>query len=332
MRSGRFMLSDFATNFLSPPILLFILGLGATLLRSDLEIPPSAAKALSLFLLFAIGFKGGVSLAQSGLGGGVGTTMLAAIVASMIVPVWTFFTLRRRFGPANAAALAATYGSVSAVTFITATSFLYQNGVPYSGHMVAAMALMESPAIIVGVALARRFAPPTPDRPRATTIDWRHLGRDAVLNGSVFLLLGSLVIGFVCGPVRAAPLKPFIDTLFPGLLALFLLDMGIVAARRLTELRQVGAPALAFALLAPLVNAAIGISLASLLGLPHGDALLFVILCASASYIAVPAALRIALPEANAGVYVTLSLAVTFPFNILLGLPLYDRIIAALLS
>ncbi len=323
------MLSDFATNFLSPPVLLFILGLAATLLRSDLEIPPPAAKALSLFLLFAIGFKGGVSLAQSGLGGGVATTMLAAMLAATIVPFWTFFALRKRFGTTDAAALAATYGSVSAVTFITATSFLSQNGVPYSGHMVAAMALMESPAIIVGVALARRFAPPTPDRPRPT-VDWRHLGRDAVLNGSVFLLLGSLLIGFVCGPVRAAPIKPFIDVLFPGLLALFLLDMGIVAARRLTELREVGAPALAFALISPLVNSLLGLGLAALLGLPHGDALLLVVLCASASYIAVPAALRIALPEANAGVYVTLSLAVTFPFNILFGIPLYDRLVALL--
>jgi hypothetical protein len=325
------MLADFANNLLSAPILLFILGLGATLLRSDLEIPPPAAKTLSLFLLFAIGFKGGVSLAQSGLGGGVATTMLAAVAAAMVVPVWTFFVLRRRFGAADAAGLAATYGSVSAVTFITATGFLTQHGVAYSGHMVAAMALMESPAIILGVVLARRFAARADDSGGAA-IDWRHLGRDALLNGSVFLLLGSLLIGFFCGPVRAAPLKPFIDTLFPGLLALFLLDMGIVAARRLGDLRKVGGAALAFAFCAPPINAAIGLGLAALLGLPHGDALLLVVLCASASYIAVPAALRIALPEANPGIYVTLSLALTFPFNIVLGLPVYDRAVAALLG
>lgn len=324
-------LSDFATNLLSPPILLFLLGLVATLLRSDLEIPAAAAKTLSLFLLFAIGFKGGVSLAHSGLGGGVAATMLAAITASLLVPLWTFFALRRRFGSADAAALAATYGSVSAVTFITATGYLSQHGIEYSGHMVAAMALMESPAIIAGVVLARRFADPAPGG-GSPSIDWRHLGRDALLNGSVFLLLGSLLIGFVCGPARAAPLKPFIDTLFPGLLALFLLDMGIVAARRLGDLRKVGGAAFAFALLAPLVNAAVGLALAALLGLPHGDAALLVVLCASASYIAVPAALRIALPEANPGVYVTLSLAVTFPFNILVGLPLYERAAAGLLG
>jgi hypothetical protein len=316
-------LSDFATNLLSAPILLFVLGLSATLLRSDLEIPPAAAKTLSLFLLFAIGFKGGVSLAQSGLGGDVASTMLAALAASVLVPLWTFFALRGRFGAADAAALAATYGSVSAVTFITASAFLSQRGVAYSGHMVAAMALMESPAIIAGVVLARRFAARAPGTPKPV-IDWGHLGRDALLNGSVFLLLGSLLIGFVCGPVRAAPLKPFIDTLFPGLLSLFLLDMGIVAARRLGDLRKVGGTALAFAFLAPLLNAALGLGLAALLGLPRGDALLLVVLCASASYIA--------LPEANPGVYVTLSLALTFPFNILVGLPLYDRAVAMMLG
>ena len=324
-------LSDFATNLLSAPILLFVLGLSATLLRSDLEIPPAAAKTLSLFLLFAIGFKGGVSLAQSGLGAEVASTMLAALAASVLVPLWTFFALRGRFGAADAAALAATYGSVSAVTFITASAFLSQRGVAYSGHMVAAMALMESPAIIAGVVLARRFAARAPGTPKPV-IDWGHLGRDALLNGSVFLLLGSLLIGFVCGPVRAAPLKPFIDTLFPGLLSLFLLDMGVVAARRLGDLRKVGGTALAFAFLAPLLNAALGLGLAALLGLPRGDALLLVVLCASASYIAVPAALRIALPEANPGVYVTLSLALTFPFNILAGLPLYDRAVAMMLG
>jgi hypothetical protein len=322
--------TDLATNLLSPPILLFLLGFAAALLRSDLEIPPAAAKTLSLFLLFAIGFKGGVSLAQSGLGPEVIATLGAAAFASVAVPLWTFFTLRRRLGAADAAGIAATYGSVSAVTFITATGYLTLHDIPYSGHLVAAMALMESPAILVGVMLARRFATGTdPDAPRPS-VDWRHLGRDALLNGSVFLLLGSLLIGLVCGPVRAAPLKPFIDTLFPGLLALFLLDLGILAARRLGALRRLGAPIAAFAFIAPLINATLGLALAALLGLARGDAFLLVTLCASASYIAVPAALRIALPEANPGVYVTLSLALTFPFNILLGLPLYATAVSFL--
>lgn len=324
--------ADLAANLLSPPILLFLLGFAATLLRSDLEIPPAAAKTLSIFLLFAIGFKGGVSLAQSGLGSEVLATLGAAAFASVAVPVWTFFALRRRLGAADAAGIAASYGSVSAVTFITATSYLTQNNIAYSGHMVAAMALMESPAILIGVVLARRFTENSGRDGSRPVIDWRHLGRDALLNGSVFLLLGSLLIGFICGPVRAAPLKPFIDTLFPGLLAPFLLDLGILAARRLGDLRRLGAPVVIFAFLSPLINSALGLGLAVLLGLPRGDAFLLITLCASASYIAVPAALRIALPEANPGVYVTLSLALTFPFNILLGLPLYAAAVTTLLS
>lgn len=246
--------NELLSGLLSPPILLFLLGLGATLLRSDLEIPPVAARTLSLFLLFAIGMKGGVSLAQSGLGHDVLATLGAAAAAAVIVPVWTFFALRRRFGSANAAGVAATYGSVSAVTFITACGFLTQRDVAFSGYMVAAMALMESPAIIVGVILARRFGHRAAGSDAAPRIAWAHLGRDALLNGSVFLLLGSLLIGLACGPIHSAPLKPFIDTLFPGLLALFLLDMGIVAGRRLSELRALGGGAVAFALFAPVVR------------------------------------------------------------------------------
>lgn len=315
-------LSDLAANLVSPAILCFLLGLAAAWVRSDLEFPPALSKTLSLFLLFALGYKGGLALAQSGLGLSVFLPLLAAIGAAVLVPLWIFFALRRRVGIANAAAVAATYGSVSAVTFITATAYLTQRDIAYSGHMVAAMALMESPAIIIGVLLARRYAG---EAGGAAAIDWRHLGRDAFLNGSVFLLLGSLAIGFVCGPSRSATLFPFIDTLFPGVLALFLLDLGTVAGRRLGELRAVAGRVGAFAFVAALVNAGLGLTLAALLGLERGDAFLLVVLCASASYIAAPAALRVALPQANPGLYVTLSLAVTFPFNILVGLPLYDR-------
>jgi hypothetical protein len=317
--------ADLAANLLTPPILLFLLGLTATLLRSDLEIPAQVSKTLSLFLLAAIGFKGGASLAESGFTVTVSSTLLAAMAAAVIVPLWTFFALRGRLGATDAAAVAATYGSVSAVTFITAASFLSARGIPFSGHMVAAMALMESPAIVIGVLLARRFGPNS-----AAGINWSHLARDAFLNGSVVLLLGCLVIGYICGPVGGASFMPFIKTLFPGLLAFFLLDMGLVAAKRLGELRHVGLSAVSFAVLAPPINAALGLALATLLGLAHGDALLLVMLCASASYIAVPAALRIALPEANPGLYVTLSLAVTFPLNIIFGLPLYDWAVGCL--
>ena len=319
-------LADLAANLLTPPILFFLLGLIATLVRSDLEVPAQVSKTLSLFLLAAIGFKGGVSLAESGFTAAVSSTLLAAIAASVIVPLWTFFALRARLGATDAAAVAATYGSVSAVTFITAASFLTSRDIPFSGHMVAAMALMESPAIVIGVLLARRFG-----QKADTGINWSHLARDAFLNGSVVLLLGSLVIGYVCGPVGGADFMPFIKTLFPGLLAFFLLDMGLIAAKRLGDLRKVGLTAVTYAVLAPPINATLGLALAALLNLPPGDALLLVILCASASYIAVPAALRIALPEANPGIYVTLSLAVTFPLNIVLGLPLYHWAVTTLL-
>lgn len=317
-------IADLAANLLTPPILLFALGLAAAWLRSDLEIPAPAAKTLSLFLLFAIGLKGGVSLAEGGAGPEVLSSMGAALLGSLIVPLWVFFALRTRFGSADAAGLAAAYGSVSAVTFITATGFLAQRGEAYSGHMVAALALMESPAIILGVALARRGT--------AAGANWKHLGRDAVLNGSVFLLLGSLLVGVLCGPARAEPLKPFINTLFPGLLAMFLLDMGLAAAKRVRDLRAVGRPALVFGLVAPPVNAALGLGLAVLFGLSPADGFLLIVLVASASYIAVPAALRMALPEANPGIYVTLSLAVTFPFNILVGLPIYYQLATSCLG
>jgi uncharacterized protein len=319
--------ADLAANLLSPPILFFLLGLAATLVRSDLEIPPQVSKALSLFLLASIGFKGGVSLSESGLGSDVVATLLAAMAASVIVPVWTFFALRARLGATDAAAVAATYGSVSAVTFITASAFLTSRDITFSGHMVAAMALMESPAIVIGVLLARRFNPASGGH-----VNWNHLGRDAFLNGSVFLLLGSLFIGYVCGPERGTTFMPFITSLFPGLLVFFLLDMGIVAGRRLGDLRAVGPSAVGFALLAPLINSALGLGLSSLLGLSHGDALLLTVLCASASYIAVPAALRIALPEANPSLYVTLSLAVTFPLNIIIGIPLYDLAVTRIIG
>lgn len=316
-------------NFLSPPILFFLLGLSATLVRSDLELPSPLPKILSLYLLLAIGFKGGAELAQSGLSTQVALTLGAAILTALIVPVYSFYLLRLKLDAPNAAAIAATYGSVSAVTFITAAAFLDATKTPYSGHMVAAMALMESPAIIIGVLFARLAS-----RSSGTeATDWGHLLRDAFLNGSVFLLLGSLLVGAITGnQPGAAALKPFTQHLFPGVLALFLLDMGIVAARRLGDLRRAGLFLAAFAVLIPLANAALGLAASHLLGLAHGDAFLFVILCASASYIAVPVALRVAVPEANPSIYVTMALALTFPFNLLLGLPLYQFAVSAVIG
>ena len=321
-------------NFLSPPILFFFLGLLAVLVRSDLEIPQPIPKFLSLYLMLAIGFRGGVELGHSAPGGQVLLTLGAAIAMAALVPVYCFWILRRRLDVYNAAAIAATYGSISAVTFVTATAFLERAGIPYGGYMVAAMALMESPAIVVAVILARlALRKPGPDGAApATTLEggWSHLLRDAFFNSSVFLILGSLLVGLITGERGQTALHPFTNELFSGILCFFLLDMGIVAARRLRDLRTSGGFLLGFAILVPLLNALLGIGLSRLLGLGTGDALLLTILCASASYIAVPAAMRLALPEANPSLSLPLALAVTFPLNITLGMPLYLALIQRL--
>ncbi len=310
-----------ASTILNPAVLFFFLGILAVLARSDLEIPQSISKLMSLYLLLAIGFKGGVELSHSSLGAEIGLTLLAAVAMSALVPVYTFFVLRRMVPVHDAAAIAATYGSISAVTFITAIGFLQSLDIGSSGYLVAAMALMESPAIIVGLVLFRFFI--ADKDAEAGEFPWGRVIREACFNGSVFLILGSLLIGLVTTDAHAASLAPFTEELFKGVLTLFLLDMGLIAGRRLAALREAGAQLVLFALLIPLVNAGLGIALTVLLGLGIGDALLFTVLCASASYIAVPAAMRLSIPQANASLYVTLSLAVTFPFNIVIGLPLY---------
>ncbi len=306
------------SNLLNPPVLFFFLGMLACVIGSDLEIPQPLPKFFSLYLLLSIGFKGGVELHKSGLTPQVTWTLAAAVFMAVAVPLWTFFILRRKLDVNNAAAVAATYGSISAVTFIAATSFLGQLGITSGGHMVAAMALMESPAIIVGIAFARWLG-----KGNGTAFSWSHLLRDAFANGSVLVLTGALVIGLLTGESGGKALAPFTNDIFRGMLCLFLLDMGIVSARRLGSIRQLGIFPIAFATLVPLVNAAAAIALAHFIDLGRGDALLLTVLCASASYIAVPAAMRLAVPEANPGLYVTMSLAITFPFNIILGLPLY---------
>ena len=315
------------SNLLNPPVLFFFLGMLAFAVGSDLEIPQPLPKFFSLYLLLSIGFKGGVELNKSGLTAEVGWTLAAAMLMAVLVPAWTFLVLRRKLDVNNAAAVAATYGSISAVTFIAATSFLTQLNIKSGGHMVAAMALMESPAIIVGIALARWLG-----KKDGSTFSWPHLMRDAFANGSVLVLCGALIIGVLTGESGGKALAPFTSDIFRGMLCLFLLDMGLVSARRLGGIRQLGAFPVAFATLVPLVNAAAAIGIAHLLGLGRGDALLFTVLCASASYIAVPAAMRLAVPESNPGLYVTMSLALTFPFNIIIGLPLYLSVINRLWS
>ncbi|MBD2100460.1 sodium-dependent bicarbonate transport family permease [Leptolyngbya sp. FACHB-261] len=308
-----------ASNILNPPILFFFLGMLAVLLKSDLEIPQPLPKLFSLYLLFAIGFKGGVELVKSGISQEVSLTLVAAIIMACVVPIYTFFILKLRLDIYNAAAIAATYGSISAVTFITAGAFLDKLGIEFDGYMVAALALMESPAIIVGLILVKLATSDQDDR----EFSWPEVLQEAFLNGSVFLLVGSLVIGMLTGENGWRTISPFSQEMFYGVLTFFLLDMGLVAAKRIKDLQKTGPFLIAFALLIPIVNAGIGLGIAKLINMPPGDALLFAVLCASASYIAVPAAMRMTVPEANPSLYVSTALAVTFPFNIIIGIPLY---------
>lgn len=315
-------------NLLNPPILFFVMGLLAVWCRSDLEIPQPLPKLFSLYLLFSIGYEGGVKLGASGFSPYVLTCIGVALLMATLVPLYSYFILRSRLDVANAAAIAATYGSISAVTFLTAINFLGKIGVPYGGHMVAGMALMESPAIVVGVLLARKFM--TQDGGPSRPVVWSHLLRESISNASVFMLLGSLVIGVLTGEKAAAKMEPFTHHIFTGMLSFFLLDIGLVAARKMGSLRKSGPFLIAFGLLMPLLNAGLGIGLARLVGMTPGDAILFAVLCGSASYIAVPAAMRLALPEANPSLYVSMALAITFPFNIVLGIPLYTLVVQKL--
>lgn len=308
------------SNILNPPVLFFFLGMTAVFVKSDLEIPPPVPKLLSLYLLFAIGFKGGVELIKSGITQEVILTLLAAVVMACFVPIYTFYILRLKLDTYDAAAIAATYGSISAVTFITASAFLSELGIDSDGYMVAALALMESPAIIVGLLLVNLF---TGDEKKERDLNWSEVLRDAFLNSSVFLLVGSLVIGVLTGEHGWEVLEPFTQGLFYGVLTFFLLDMGLVAARRIKDLQKTGVFLISFAILIPILNAGIGLAIAKFIGMAQGDALLFAVLCASASYIAVPAAMRLTVPEANPSLYVSTALAVTFPFNIIVGIPMY---------
>ncbi|QDL09241.1 sodium-dependent bicarbonate transport family permease [Brasilonema octagenarum UFV-E1] len=308
------------SNILNPPVLFFFLGMTAVFVKSDLEIPPPVPKLFSLYLLFAIGFKGGVELMKSGITTEVLLTLLAAVLMACAVPIYTFFILKLKLDVYDAAAIAATYGSISAVTFITASAFLTELGIAYDGYMVAALALMESPAIIVGLILVNLF---TVEKGESREFSWPEVLRDAFLNSSVFLLVGSVLIGFLTGERGGKVLEPFTQGLFYGVLTFFLLDMGLVAARRIKDLQKTGFFLISFAILIPILNAAIGLAIAKFLGMSQGDALLFSVLCASASYIAVPAAMRLTVPEANPSLYVSTALAVTFPFNIIVGIPVY---------
>ena len=321
--------SPLLSNILNPPVLFFFLGMLAIFLQSDLEIPQPLPKLFSLYLLLAIGFKGGYEIEESAINPEIVLTLLAAIFMASVVPIYSFFILKLKLDTYNAAAIAATYGSISAVTFITAQSFLKVLNIDSSGHMVAALALMESPAIIVGIVLVRFFAKSQLEtgEGEAEKFSWGEVLREAFLNGSVFLLIGSVIVGIITGEKGWEKLHPFTQDIFYGVLSFFLLDMGMVAARRIKDLRNTGLFLIAFGIFMPVFNAIIGIFISKLIGMSEGNALLFAVLCASASYIAVPAAMRMTVPEANPSLYVSMALAITFPFNIIVGIPLYFNII-----
>lgn len=312
------------SNLSHPPILFFFLGMIASFVKSDLKIPEPLPKLFSLYLLLAIGFHGGVELRKTGISHEVIYALSAAMFMAIIVPIYAFFILRIKMDVYNAAAIAATYGSISAVTYITAVTFLQTLGIEPCGYMVAALALMEAPAIVIGIVLARLFAPKTENN----EFSWGDVFKEAFLNGSVLLITGSLLIGVISGEEGWDTLKPFTKDIFKGMLSFFLLDMGLLAAKRISDLKSAGFFLPPFAIIIPVLNACLAIVIGRLIGLHPANAFMFAILSASASYIAVPAAMRLSLPEANPSLYVPMALAITFPFNITVGIPLYYYLIA----
>lgn len=309
-------------NLTNPALLFFFLGLLAVQVKSDLAIPPSSSKFISLYLLFSIGFKGGQELAHSEWGYEIVFSLVFGVLLALIVPVYTFFILKKRLGVQNAAAIAAAYGSVSAVTFVTAVSFLDMEAIPYNGYMVAVMAIMEAPSIIIGVLLMSLFS-----IKESSNLKMGPIVKHSVTNGSVMLILGSLVIGFMANDAQASGIAPFTTDIFKGFLAVFLLDMGIASGKKIGSLKDYGAFPYIFAIAIPILNGVIVCFLSALITDEVGNRFLFAILAASASYIAVPAAMKLAAPKANEGLYLPMALAITFPFNITFGMPLYMYLI-----
>ncbi|MBA4301254.1 MAG: sodium-dependent bicarbonate transport family permease [Cyclobacterium sp.] len=308
-------------NLTNPSLLFFILGILAVKLKSDLEIPGTSAKFIALYLMLSIGFKGGQELSHSDFSSEIVYALIFGVILSATVPFYTFFLLNKRLGVANASAISAAYGSISAVTFVAAVAFLDMQGVTFGGHMVAVMALMEAPAIISAVILLQKYS----EQKEKGGI--RKIVFHAFTNGSVLLILGSLVIGFIADEKQAEGIKPFVTDLFKGFLAVFLLDMGINSGRRLKSFFKYGYFSTVFAILIPLVNGSMVAFLTHWIAPEAGDRLIFAILAASASYIAVPAAMKLANPKADEGLYVPMALAITFPFNLTFGMPIYWMII-----
>ena len=312
------------SNLTNPTLLFFVLGIFAAVVKSDLEIPEGSVKFISLYLLFAIGFKGGQELSHSSFTREILYALIFGIVISAMIPLYTFFVLKRKLSVSDAAAVAATYGSVSAVTFVAATTFLESQKITFGGEMVAVMALMESPAIIVGVILMMRYEGDSKEGGQL-----RNIVQHSFTNGSVLMIIGSLIIGLIADTKQAEGIKPFTTDIFKGFLAIFLLEMGMVTARRFAAFRKYGLFVTGFAIVAPIINGCVVAVLSGFITNSVGNRFIFAILAASASYIAVPAAMRLAAPKADPGLYIPMALGVTFPFNITIGMPIYFAIVKA---
>jgi len=318
------------SNFMDPAILFFIFGVFAGAVKSNLEIPQPISRFLALYLLMSLGLRGGFELAHSGLTATVVSGLVVALSLAVMVPTIGYLLLRRVVSGFDAAAIAATYGSVSAVTFITATRYLDDQGIAFGGHMAAAMAFMESPAIVMAILFANQLRKAQSGTTKTSSPF--HILKESLTDGAQILLMGSVVVGIFSGDVGKAAMQPFSGDLFKGMLALFLLDMGLMTARNFPSLRTLSPWLLAYAVIGPVMHALLALALSAIFRLSAGDAGLLMVLAASASYIAVPAALRFALPEANASLYFGLSLGITFPINILVGIPIYIGIAQRVLS
>lgn len=309
-------------NITNPALLFFALGILAVYLKSDLEIPPNSSKFISLYLLFAIGFKGGQELSHQEINSEIILSILFGINISMIIPLYSFFILRHKLNIYDSGAIAAAYGSVSAVTFVTAVSYLESQQLNLHGHMVAIMALMESPAIIISLLLIS-----IANKDGNENLKKGNVIKHSFTNGSVLLIIGSLIIGYVANAKQAEGIKPFTNDLFKGFLAIFLLDMGISSGKKLKSFFAFGWFPIIFAIVMPLINGCVVAAFSKYVTIDVSNRFMFAILAASASYIAVPATMKISVPKANPGLFLPMALALTFPVNITIGMPLYFLVV-----
>ncbi len=314
-------------NITNPALLFFILGIFSVQIKSDLQIPESSSKFIAAYLLLAIGFKGGQELAHTSINTEIISSLGLGLVLSACIPIIAFFILKRKLNVHNAGAIAAAYGSVSAVTFVTTIAFLESKGVDFGGHMIATMAIMEAPAIVMGVLLAKSY---NKEKDTSEETGQGSILKHALTNGSVLLIFGSLIIGALASQEQAADIKPFTNDLFKGFLAVFLLDMGITCGKQLSSVLKKGVFPFMFAAVMPFFNGLIALILASFITNEPGNLLLFAILGAGASYIAVPAAMKNSIPRSNPSLYLSMALGITFPVNVIIGIPIYYQVISYL--